>query len=208
MIIAGMNPSAQQAFLKLTNQFEGHVGWMYLDVIGLVTTGCGNLIDPISLAMKARWLRDDGSPALPSDVVVAWTIVKKRRDLAQYGARIFKPLTKVHLDESGIMDLTLQRLAGNEIILRHEFPAYDSWPVDAIVALNSMSWARGPNKWHNAFPRFSRAMDKMDFEAAAEECRMGGPGLDKRNALNKLLLVNAAQVVAKALPYSELLTEV
>jgi GH24 family phage-related lysozyme (muramidase) len=45
-----MFSSVQSAFRSFTEQFEGCVSFMYLDVKGLVTVGIGNLVDPVGVA--------------------------------------------------------------------------------------------------------------------------------------------------------------
>src|SRR5580704_1499007 len=46
-----MYSSVRDIFPNFSKQFEGRVGWMYLDVKGLVTIGVGNLIDPLPAAV-------------------------------------------------------------------------------------------------------------------------------------------------------------
>ena len=61
-----------------------------------------------------------------------------------------------------------------------EFQKFDEWPADAQLALHSMAWAMGSafaarGKW----PHFRAACAKMDFDLAADNCKMseaGNPG--------------------------------
>jgi hypothetical protein len=45
-----MQASVRAAWCDFNRSLEGWVSWMYLDVEGLVTTGMGNLIDPVEAA--------------------------------------------------------------------------------------------------------------------------------------------------------------
>jgi hypothetical protein len=55
--------SVRAYFPILTAPLEGVCTWPYLDSRGLVTTGIGDLVDPIELALPLPWHRADGSPA-------------------------------------------------------------------------------------------------------------------------------------------------
>ena len=46
-----MNDSVLTTFPSFTQQFEGRIPFMYVDVKRLVTTAVGNLIDPLSTAL-------------------------------------------------------------------------------------------------------------------------------------------------------------
>ena len=49
-----MRPSVFAAFPGFITRFEGRLPFMYLDTKGLVTTGVGNLIDPLVPASRCR----------------------------------------------------------------------------------------------------------------------------------------------------------
>lgn len=172
---------------------------MYLDVLGLVTTGIGNLIDTPDDALSLEWLRSDGSVATRREVAAEWTAVKARKDLAQRGGGAFKAITRLRLSDAGLHDLfnrTLDRMARQ---LATRFPGFDDWPADAQLATISMAWACGPAF---RFPKLAAALNAGDFATAAVECKMneaGNPGLKPRNAANRLLYENAAAVVARDL---------
>ena len=59
--------SVKQGFRAFTLPLEGEIAWMYLDTLGLVTVGLGNLIDPVELALELPFVyratpRRDGIP--------------------------------------------------------------------------------------------------------------------------------------------------
>jgi GH24 family phage-related lysozyme (muramidase) len=73
-----MKTAVAAIFPTFTERFEGHCTFLYCDVKGLVTTGRGNLVDPMSLALPLPW-QIDGSPATEAQVVDAWRPSKRVR---------------------------------------------------------------------------------------------------------------------------------
>jgi GH24 family phage-related lysozyme (muramidase) len=194
-----MKPSALAAFRDFSTKFEGYLPYMYLDIKGLVTTGMGNLIDPIGAALELPWRRPDGSLATESEVRAAWNLVKARIDLAPKYGTAFAGLTTLRLDKAGIEQLIARKLRENEAYLRRRFPDYERWPADAQLGLHSMAWAMGPG-FH--FPDFDAAVNRPrpDFDAAARASHMdasGNPGLVPRNSANFQLFTNAARVLER-----------
>jgi hypothetical protein len=172
---------------------------MYLDIKGLVTTGMGNLIDPIGAALELPWKRPDGSLASQNEVRAAWNLVKSRVDLAPKYGTAFAGLTNLRLDKDGIEQLIARKLRQNEDYLRRRFAGYDRWPADAQLGLHSMAWAMGPG-FH--FPAFDAAVNREppDFDAAARASHMnaaGNAGLVPRNTANFALFTNAARVLER-----------
>ncbi len=193
-----MRTAVSKAFKSFSTKFEGYLTYMYGDVKNLVTTGMGNLIDPISTARNLPWVNSDGSAASFQQITDAWNAVKARTDLASKGGKAYESVTSIRLTEAGIDQLIQSRLASNEKTLRGTYPDYDSWPADAQLALLSMAWAMGPAF---KFPSFTKAIKKSppDFTTAAAQCKMdetGNAGLKPRNVANKKLFLNAAAVLA------------
>jgi len=198
-----MRPSVRAAFVPFTSPLEGVVPWMYQDVKGLVSTGIGNLIDPISLALPIPFVRADGRPATTSEIAAEWNRIKSQgpdaqgRTAAQLGHRYAKRIATLHLTQEGIDKLVSDKLLEMDRSLAARFAEYPSWPADAQLATLSMAWANGPAF---RYPRLASALRSRDFGTAADECRMseeGNPGLKKRNVLNRKLYLSAARVVAE-----------
>lgn len=202
-----MHPIVKNRFRQFNEPLEGVVRYMYLDVKGLVTVGVGNLIDPLSAALDLPFryknkpgVTNPGQLASKADIEAEWKLIKGKTYLAQKGHRACEPLTKLELNDASIDTLINNRLLQNESFLKRQqpFKDFDQWPADAQLSLLSMAWAMGPGfaaKW----PRFSSVCKIMDFDAAAENCRMsevGNPGVAPRNRANKRLFQNAAAVLA------------
>jgi GH24 family phage-related lysozyme (muramidase) len=198
-----MYSSVADAFWKFTADREGSLDFMYADVKNLVTTGIGNLIDPINTALNLPWRhRATGELASGPEIVSAWNTVKGRIDLNQKGGGYYRNVTDLYLDKEAIQELVRQRLNQNEAILRQGFPNYDSLPADAQLGILSMAWAAGPY-FYKSFPMFTKAVNSGDYVTAAVQSHMKGLNADRQIA-NRELFANAADVIAKGADFATL----
>ncbi len=194
-----MRRKVRDAWIAFTEPLEGGLSYAYADVLGLVTTGYGNLIDPVSHAMVLPW-QQDGRAATPAEVAAQWWRVKNDPLCASKGHLYAKKLTTMRLTPDGVATLVFGKLEANDRVLTERFPDFQDWPACAIMAIHSLSWACGPN-FH--FPRLVSALLARDFDAAAVECTINewngtvhNLGVVPRNMANKRLLLNAARVDA------------
>jgi hypothetical protein len=169
---------------------------MYLDIKGLVTTGMGNLIDPVEAALHLAWHKADGTTATADQVRQEWNRIKANLPLAHLGAQAARRVATLHLDEADIDTLILGKLDHDEAILKANpaFADFDIWPADAQLGLLSMGWAMGPG-FGSRFPHFSTACAAGDFTTAANDCAIstiGNPGVARRNAANRQAFLFAA----------------
>lgn len=183
---------------------------MYLDKRRLVSTGVGNLIDPIASAVCLPWLRPDLSPASAREIVDAWNAVKYNQTLNPLmGGYQYRKLTTLRLSENAIIDLCSKRLVLMASIIQEAHPNFRGLCADAQLAIMSISWAVGAAGVSHKWPKFWAGVDAGDFVAAAQESRIHederNPGtIVRRNLANKLLLVNAARVQAQKLDPAKL----
>ena len=202
-----MRDVVRAAFLPFTAPLEGVVPWMYPDVKNLVSTGVGNLIDPVSLAIALPFVRQDGTPATREDIVREWIRIKnlppdgRGRTAAMLGHTYAKRFTSLRLTPEGIDQLVASKLHSNEQVLKRAFKDWESWPADAQLATLSMAWAVGPAFWspqagRNYWPKLTAALHMLDFRTASVECFMKEEatisGLRPRNRANRVLYQNAA----------------
>lgn len=168
---------------------------MYTDVKGLITTGIGNLIDPISHAVGLPWIRKDGTPASKPEIVAAWQAVKGDTNAARAGHRYAERLTTIRLTDAGVAELVAWKLEQMSRYLLGRFgPDYLDWPACAQLATLSMSWACGPAF---RFPTLEAALRRRDWIGAANSCTIseaGNPGIKPRNTRNRILYRNADRV--------------
>ena len=193
-----MKNAVRARFVDWSDDFEGYVDWLYLDALGLVTTGMGNLVDPIGAALGLPFVHPDGTPATREQIATAWHAVKARQDLASHGGGAFKSLTSIRLTPAGVKQVIGQRLDLNDEILAERFPDFASWPADAQLFAHSMAWACGP---HFRYPRMVALLRAGDFIGAIGECTIH-PNIGtivERNKANRILLSNASRIVADGL---------
>lgn len=189
-----MRASVLQNFTKFNTPFEGMLNYMYTDVKGLVTTGMGNLIDPLPAALVLPWKHADGSDASQDEITQEWNTVKGAWPGVQSTGD--RAITTLHLDQADIDVLIASKAQQFEDTLRGIYPDYDNWPADAQLGVLSMSWALGAG-FGRGFPQFTAAANAYDFRTAAAQSgyRDQDPGNKARQAANVILFNNAATVV-------------
>lgn len=204
-----MRDAVKAVFNSFTEKYEGHTSWMYLDILGLVTTGRGNLIDPMGAALGLPWQHKDGTPATQADIVAEWHRIKALQSMRNRGGYAYRPYASLHLTTEAVDALCLNKVQQFEHYLRQRFPHYDSWCADAQLGLVSMAWAMGPGF---RFPAFVEAANGGSWELCAghpgnpnvDPMARGfawinddhNPGVRPRNIANKQLFHNAADVEA------------
>jgi GH24 family phage-related lysozyme (muramidase) len=210
--------AVRRAWLRFSEPFEGRVLWMYKDGLGRIATGVGNDLTigkapnfaPSPETFSLPWMHPDGRPATRAEILEAWSTVRaKANGLA--GGGTHGGLTHIRLTNAALEAIIERKLIGNETILRQRWPGWDGWPADAQLALLSWAWGVGPTE---AYPRMSAALARGDFAAAAKEVDLKSRMPDgtmkairtqpARNAANRLLLRNAAVVVADGLNLAQL----
>lgn len=178
---------------------------MYLDILGLVTTGVGNLIDPMPAALTLPWQRfsaDGPVPATKQEITDEWARVKAEYAQRKSNVNFWSQGAKLSLSNQAVNDLLLHKADQNDAELTKRFPDFQSWPADAQLATHSMTWAMGSAF---NFPMWEKAVRAGDWKTAAQECEardhhldpqgkvvVDNPGLVPRNAANKALFTSAA----------------
>lgn len=194
--------------MKFNAPFEGHVNFMYLDQKCLVSTGVGNLIDPVDVALPLPWLRSDMTLATRTEIRAAWQAVKGDTTLNPLaGGGQYKKLTTLRLSENAVVDLCERKLTTMAQVIQKSHPGFQDLCADAQLAILSIAWGAGANGVSTKWPRLWKAIDAGDFiQAAQESSLVASPGstIVQRNLTNKLLFVNAARVRAQALDPSKL----
>jgi GH24 family phage-related lysozyme (muramidase) len=201
-----MHQSVLDVFFGFSKAFEGHVNHLYLDIKGLVTTGIGNLVDPVEAACRLPWKLPDGSLAGDDEIRRQWQALKGRQDLRHLHFKYAAGLTTIRLTDADIDALVVGKLLENERYMRKTFKDWDSWPADAQLACSSMAWAVGAG-FTAKFTNFTTFAVKQDWRNAKLCCDIrtdNNPGVVPRNAANHLCFDNAATVREKGLDPSVL----
>lgn len=199
-----MRQAVRSYFPKFTEDFEGRCAYLYLDYEGLVTTGEGNLVDPIEGALGLPWIKPGIGPASEADVRAEWTRVKSAQAHDRGPLAYWKNTARIYLSEPDIDALVWSVLGKLETALLSvpAFHSFASWPADAQLGLLSMGWAMGVTRIVEEFPHFQAACSDRRFLTAANESHMDdatNPGLKPRNAANFILFTNADRVAQRGL---------
>jgi GH24 family phage-related lysozyme (muramidase) len=184
-----MKASVLATFGSFNTKFEGALSYMYTDKLGLVTTGIGNLIDPIAHALALPWKLGDGTLASRGEVQAEWDRVKAAWPGVQSVAT--RSITTLHLDQADIDHMVAIKARENEDVLRGRYSNFDTMPADAQMGIHSMAWAMGPAF---RFPQFDAAVNANDFRTAAVQSVFRGTGVQPRIDADKILFNNAAIV--------------
>lgn len=199
-----MRAAVRSGWLAFSSRYEGRLPFLYLDALGWVTTGEGNLADPVARAQSMPFLLADGSPASPDDIAQAWDAVdalrtapkgQKQGGLAAKGGGAFGGVTSLRLTKDAIDAMVLAQLDADEANLRGYYPEWDSFPADAQAVALSMAWAMGSGELR-VFTQFNERMNARDFAGAIAFADFRGTGVAQRIAANKAMLRNAAWVEA------------
>lgn len=199
-----MQPSVRAAWHSFSEPLEGRVYALYCDVFGLVTTGVGNLVDPVHAAIGLPWKRPDGTLATEAEIREQWQRVKDAsQTLKKQHHRFAAALTTIRLTDADVDELVARKLASNERELERYFPAFATFPADAQLGILSMAWAVGP-AFAEKFPMFTHAANAGKWWDAASHGKIreegadgtANPGVIPRNKANKLCFQNASMVAA------------
>lgn len=203
-----MHQSVVDSWHSFSQPLEGRVHSLYCDILGLITTGVGNLVDPILLAERLPWTLEDGSPADKAQLRADWHRLK---DNAAYYSkrhwRFARDATKVRLTDEAIDALVASKRTEFENYLKKmHFPEWETFPADAHLGIMSMSWACGPG-FPVKFSNFKRAVINRDWMGAVASCKIretNNAGVVPRNRHNRLCFANAAIVERLQLDVSQL----
>lgn len=185
-----MRDSVRAAFRPFASPFEGLLSFMYLDTKCLVTTGMGNLIDPMGPALGLPWVHKlDGTAAARAEIVAEWTKVKGATSMARLGGGAFARLTTLCLTSASIDQLVVGKLSQIETAVRSGFGEWDSFPASAQLAILDMAWNMGSAF---GFPHFRLAVNAGNWLAAGAECKIVDASADRNDAHVALFKAAAA----------------
>lgn len=195
-----MRAIVRQKWLAFNSRHEAVVYCLYPDIKNLITTGVGNLSDPVKNALSLPLRLPNGQIA-PADVIEKeWHIVKNAGINKAMPGTAYK-ITVLRLTFADVEKMVDKTLTENHKVLLGRFPSLETWPADAQMALHSVAWAAGPNF---LFPKCEAALraNPPDFETAAIECKLreeGNPGVIQRNKDNRAFFEAAAAVLKEGL---------
>ena len=177
-----------EAIAKL-RQFEGAVPWMYLDTVGKVTVGVGQMLATESAASTLPFRVGEREA----------TLAEIASEFARVSAMVRGKAAKFYRSKSGLMlsdaaiDQRLQgMLYGFEGYLRKHVAGYDALPDAAKLGLLDMVYNLGPGRLFAEYPRLIAAIERGDWKAAAAASARRGPG-PARNDWTRSQFLDAAR---------------
>ena len=183
-----------QDAVSYLRKYEGVVNFMYLDIVGLVTTGVGFLLADAAAAGPLAFIRrDTGAPATDEEKRADWEAVHARPK-AELAAN-YRPFTCLDLPDAAIdLELT-RRIDGFLRNLESRFPQFAEFPATAQIGILDMVYSLGPGGLFRGFPRFCSAVDQRDWTACAREGLRGNVSQARNDQLRQLFCEAAGPAV-------------
>jgi GH24 family phage-related lysozyme (muramidase) len=155
-------------FKKEIKISEGSISHMYLDTVGKVTVGVGNMLPDVSAAKKLPFVdRSTKKKATDAEIEADFSSVKSQtKGLI---ASSYKKHTKLDLPDMEIDKLLDERIAEFTRQLKLKFPKFDTYPITAQMAMLDMAFNLGVNGLVTKFPSMKKAIDGTDWSTAAKE---------------------------------------
>ena len=173
--------------VEYLRRHEGVVNYMYLDVVGLVTTGVGFLLPDAAAAEPLAFVRrDTGAPATNDEKRAEWEAVHAQPK-AEVAAS-YRPFTFLDLPDTVIDRELTARIDGFVKNLRSRFPQFEEFPDSVQIGLIDMVYSLGPAGLFRGFPKFCSAVDRQDWLACAREGVRGNVSQARNDELEKLFI--------------------
>jgi GH24 family phage-related lysozyme (muramidase) len=171
---------------------EGNVPHMYLDTKGLVTVGIGNMLPSVAAAQMLNFIDRATTAKATADAIKAdYEAVTKQPDskVASY----YRPFTKLDLPNVDIDVLFRARVDEFVGQLKKVYPAFDSFPPSAQLALLDMGFNLGTGGLQKKFPKMNAAIAKLDWAAAGTECNRPDVNQARNDATRALFTAAVAE---------------
>jgi len=173
----------RKAVAEFLTRFEGNVPHMYRCTGGKVTVGVGRALESANDACQLRW-RIAGQPATAADVTQDFTRISTAE--MDRRADFYKQFTKCTLEPDDISALLDRDILRFEAELIQKLPNWSTYPDTVQQALFDMGYNLGVGGLIGKFPKMLGAVNRQDWEMAANECRRNGINND-RNAATAVL---------------------
>lgn len=155
---------------ELIKAGEGSIPHMYLDTVGKVTIGVGNMLRDAKAATALPFIvAESGEAASKQAIVAEYNLVAAQEP--GLVAHRYRKYTKLILEEDAINALLDKRLGQFRRTLQKDFEGFDDFPENAQLGLIDMAFNLGNQGLIAKFPSFTRAARKKDWKKCAMECR-------------------------------------
>ena len=157
-----------QDFVEEIKISEGSISHMYLDTVGKVTIGVGNMLPDLGAAQELPFVvRTSRKQASPDEIRMDFEAVS-RQPMGLVASR-YKAHTKLDLPEVEIDALLDARIATFKSELKLKFPDFDTYPITVQFALTDMAFNLGTNGLVTKFPLFTKAIKERDWLKASQQ---------------------------------------
>lgn len=176
--------------------YEGAVDHMYLDTRGNVTVGVGHLIRSAQDAQQLPFHKRNDTQATASEIQDEFESLRKLPYGQAHSAGYYSGFAQLRLRQSSIDSLTDTHIQSFEVELKRLYPAFDSYPTEARLALFDMIFNLGMTRLRALFPRFNQAVLAQDSSVAARECNRPGIQVSRNRYVQELFARAAAASAA------------
>lgn len=168
-----MPAEIKQKARTLIKTGEGCISHMYLDTVGKVTIGVGNMLPTAEAATEHPFVHaDSGIPASADEIRAEFDLLCQQQSGKVAGS--YQEYTRLVLTDEYIDELLDQRIDGFEQQLKRDFPKYDTYPEAAMLGLIDMAFNLGNRGLVDKFPSFTRAAQAEDWSSCEQECTRRG----------------------------------
>ena len=194
----------------LIRKGEGSIPHMYLDTLGNVTVGVGQLLrtpeDALELPFVMRQMGAlrtsssrvwSGRRASDGEIRRDWEAVNDQQSGLTIVASAYKHYTRLELPEPEIDALLDRRIREFENDLKTRFSDYDDFPENIRLGLLDMAFNLGCHGLVTKFPTFTAAIIDRDWETAARGKSRQARGLVESRRCSKLSMLSALRCRAR-----------
>ncbi|HEY2452404.1 MAG TPA: hypothetical protein VGI71_07245 [Scandinavium sp.] len=190
--------AANSAMLTMcVNNLKVHEGFknsMYKDTGGNITVGIGHLLATADMAAALPFTRTHTVSGHGTDITSEVSATKG--DIVSafnaYKTNSKNPPMNMHLSNDAVVNQCVKDVHDTIVGLKGIYSGFDGFPNSAKTALVDMGFNLGISRLTHEFPNFNSAVNKKDWNVAANESHRTGIG-DSRNNDTKTQLQNAAK---------------
>lgn len=172
---------------RLIKTGEGSIPHMYLDSVGKVTVGVGNMLPDAHAALALPFVvKENGAPASPAQIQDEFNLVLRQEP--RHPAPYYSRYCDLMLTDEEINALLDRRIDDFEAGLRQQFQHFDQFPEQAKLGMLDMAFNLGISGLVSKFPAFTRAARSADWETCAIECKRKQVQTSRNETVKQLFL--------------------
>lgn len=161
---------------------EGFKNTMYRDTEGNITVGIGHLLSSPEMAAGLPFNRTRITHGHGDEMEHEFSV--SREDItSSFNALRDNPtaISGIHLSNDAVIGLAISDVESTISGLKGLYSDFDSFPRSAKTALVDMGFSVGVGKLRSDFPNFNNAVNKKDWNTAADESHRTKIGEGRNN---------------------------